>query len=174
MNSSTYTDAALGSRIRHIRQTRGELLADMAHELGISASLMSRIETGRRRPSEGLLNRIASHFDVPVDRLMLASERVSGGVTWPITFTGHPHECLDSLALADMALAATLAHALDTLASEEPAERYRACRQLARAASRPLEALSRVAADDRDPLVRQAADQLIKSLSEAYCTPESH
>jgi transcriptional regulator with XRE-family HTH domain len=43
--------AAVGPRLRRVRQERGATLAALSAATGISVSTLSRLESGRRRPS---------------------------------------------------------------------------------------------------------------------------
>jgi transcriptional regulator with XRE-family HTH domain len=52
----------LGSRIRLLRKARGMRVAEMARELGYDRGHLSNVELNRARPSDELLERIASLF----------------------------------------------------------------------------------------------------------------
>jgi mannose-6-phosphate isomerase-like protein (cupin superfamily)/DNA-binding XRE family transcriptional regulator len=60
----------VGERLRAERQTRGLSLRDLADRLGVSASLISQIETGRARPSVSTLYAIATELDISIDDLL--------------------------------------------------------------------------------------------------------
>lgn len=60
----------IGVRLRHERQNRGISLRKVAQELGVSASLISQIETGKTQPSVATLYAIASLLEVSVDELL--------------------------------------------------------------------------------------------------------
>lgn len=62
--------AAVGPRLRAIRRRRQTTLADVATETGISVSTLSRLETGRRRPTLELLLPLARAYGVPLDELV--------------------------------------------------------------------------------------------------------
>lgn len=64
------TLAAVGTRLRTLRRDRSMTLADLAGETGISASTLSRLESGGRRPNLELLLPIARAFDVGLDELV--------------------------------------------------------------------------------------------------------
>ncbi|MCX4674876.1 XRE family transcriptional regulator [Streptomyces sp. NBC_01433] len=61
---------AVGSRLRALRRERGITLADLASTIGVSESTLSRLESGRRRPSLELLLPLARTYDVPLDDLV--------------------------------------------------------------------------------------------------------
>jgi len=62
--------AAVGPRLRAVRQRRGATLADLAGETGISVSTLSRLESGQRRPNLELLLPLAKAHGVPLDELV--------------------------------------------------------------------------------------------------------
>lgn len=62
--------AAVGPRLRSLRQERGTTLADLAAETGISTSTLSRLESGRRRANLELLLPLAKAYQVPIDELV--------------------------------------------------------------------------------------------------------
>ena len=62
--------AAVGGRLRALRQGRGATLADLSTETGISVSTLSRLESGRRRPTLELLLPLAKAHGVPIDELV--------------------------------------------------------------------------------------------------------
>ncbi|GAA0517915.1 hypothetical protein GCM10011581_22220 [Saccharopolyspora subtropica] len=62
--------AAVGPRLRHIRQQRGCTLTALSERTGISVSTLSRLESGQRRPSLELLLPIAQAHQVPLDELV--------------------------------------------------------------------------------------------------------
>lgn len=61
--------ALTGSRLRERRQALGLRQADLAAEVGISASYLNLIEHNRRRIAEDLLTRLAAALDVSLDSL---------------------------------------------------------------------------------------------------------
>ncbi len=61
---------ALGRRVRHHRARAGWTLAELAAQVGSSASALSLIENGRREPRLSLLQELASTFAVPVGELL--------------------------------------------------------------------------------------------------------
>ena len=62
--------SAVGPRLRRIRQHRGCTLAALSESTGISVSTLSRLESGRRKPSLELLLPIARAHQVPLDELV--------------------------------------------------------------------------------------------------------
>lgn len=62
--------AAVGSRLRALRQERESTLADVAAETGISVSTLSRLESGSRRPTLELLLPIAQAYGITLDELV--------------------------------------------------------------------------------------------------------
>ncbi|MEU3754304.1 XRE family transcriptional regulator [Streptomyces olivoreticuli] len=62
--------AAVGPRLRSIRQQRKCTLAALSETTGISVSTLSRLESGRRKPSLELLLPIAHAHQVPLDELV--------------------------------------------------------------------------------------------------------
>ena len=63
---------AVGPRLRALRQQRGETLAQLSATTGISVSTLSRLESGRRRPTLELLLPLARAHQVPLDELVEA------------------------------------------------------------------------------------------------------
>ena len=61
--------ALTGTRLRERRQALGLRQADLAAEVGISASYLNLIEHNRRRIAEGLLGRLAAALDVSLESL---------------------------------------------------------------------------------------------------------
>lgn len=62
--------AGVGDRLRQLRQERSRTLAEMAELTGISVSTLSRLESGKRKPSLELLLPIAQAHQVPLDELV--------------------------------------------------------------------------------------------------------
>lgn len=61
-------------RLRALRTRRGFTLAELAEETGISASTLSRLESGGRRPSLDLLIRLAAVYRASLDDLVGAPQ----------------------------------------------------------------------------------------------------
>jgi transcriptional regulator with XRE-family HTH domain len=62
--------SAVGPRLRALRQQRHTTLADLAAATGISVSTLSRLESGRRRPTLERLLPLARAHGVPIDELV--------------------------------------------------------------------------------------------------------
>src|ERR1700712_2699206 len=60
----------IGTRLRALRQLRGETLAQLSTVTGISVSTLSRLESGDRRPTLELLLPLARAHQVPLDELV--------------------------------------------------------------------------------------------------------
>ncbi|MGA7809843.1 helix-turn-helix domain-containing protein [Bradyrhizobium sp.] len=65
------TLAAMGSRIRELRQTRGLTLQELADVSGLSTSMLSLVERGRASPSIGSLIVIANALGVTMSDLLV-------------------------------------------------------------------------------------------------------
>ncbi len=80
---------AVGPRLKAIRLRRGETLTQVSASTGISVSTLSRLETGHRRPTLGLLLPLARTYQVPLGELIdeppIADPRVQ---TRPVTRNG--------------------------------------------------------------------------------------
>ncbi|WP_405771170.1 helix-turn-helix transcriptional regulator [Actinacidiphila glaucinigra] len=63
------TLAAIGPRLRAAREQRGATLTDVSHTTGVSLSTLSRIETGRRKPTLDVLLQLAKAYDISLDEL---------------------------------------------------------------------------------------------------------
>ncbi len=59
-NVNTYGEVSndFANIVRAIRKTRGELLGDMANNLGVSSAYLSRVENGYTKPSPKLISKI--------------------------------------------------------------------------------------------------------------------
>jgi transcriptional regulator with XRE-family HTH domain len=66
--------AAVGPRLRALRQQRGVTLARLSETTGISVSTLSRLESGQRRPALELLLPLARAHQVPIDELVGAPQ----------------------------------------------------------------------------------------------------
>ena len=61
---------AVGPRLRALRRQRETTLSALAETTGISVSTLSRLESGRRRPTLELLLPLAEAYGVPLDNLV--------------------------------------------------------------------------------------------------------
>jgi transcriptional regulator with XRE-family HTH domain len=88
--------AAIGPRLRALRRERGLTLEALSAETGISVSGLSRLESGKRRPTLELLIPLARAHRVALDRLVdapatgdprihLTPTRARSGVVVPLT-----------------------------------------------------------------------------------------
>ena len=62
--------AAVGPRLRRLRERRGLTLTALAARTGISKSTLSRLESGQRKPSLELLLPLATAHHLPLDELV--------------------------------------------------------------------------------------------------------
>jgi transcriptional regulator with XRE-family HTH domain len=62
--------AAVGPRLRRLRERRELTLSALAAKTGISKSTLSRLENGERKPSLELLLPLAEAFHLPLDELV--------------------------------------------------------------------------------------------------------
>ncbi|MFC9503136.1 helix-turn-helix domain-containing protein [Streptomyces sp. NPDC057002] len=79
----------VGARIRQARQERGTSLRALAREVGVSASLVSQIETGKSQPSVSTLYAITTALGISVESLFDA--RASSPVVGASTPGSLPH-----------------------------------------------------------------------------------
>ncbi|MGW0537414.1 helix-turn-helix domain-containing protein [Streptomyces sp. NPDC003032] len=63
------TLAAMGPRLRAAREHHGATLAGVSSATGISTSTLSRIETGRRKPTLEVLLQLSKEYGVSLDEL---------------------------------------------------------------------------------------------------------
>ena len=61
---------AVAPRLRELRRRRGETLAELSAQTGISTSTLSRLESGLRKPTLDLLIRLAAAYRVSLDDLV--------------------------------------------------------------------------------------------------------
>lgn len=64
------TEQSIGERLREARVARQLSLRGVAQQLGVSASLISQVETGKTRPSVATLYALASLLEVSLDELL--------------------------------------------------------------------------------------------------------
>jgi transcriptional regulator with XRE-family HTH domain len=64
--------AGVGPRLRALRRARGVTLADLSAETGITSSTLSRLETGKLRPTLEQLLPLARAHGVPIEDLVEA------------------------------------------------------------------------------------------------------
>jgi transcriptional regulator with XRE-family HTH domain len=68
----------MGERLREARMARRLSLRELSERLGVSASLISQIETGRANPSVSTLYAIAAELAVSLDELLFEDRRSAG------------------------------------------------------------------------------------------------
>ena len=61
--------STLGEYIRKMRQDREQPLRVVAAGVGIDSTLLSKLETGGRFPTEAQISKLAKFFKVPVEEL---------------------------------------------------------------------------------------------------------
>lgn len=64
------TPENIGARLREARTARGLSLRSVAQALGVSASLISQVETGKTQPSVSTLYALVSHLGISIDELL--------------------------------------------------------------------------------------------------------
>jgi transcriptional regulator with XRE-family HTH domain len=69
LDSTDEVTAALGARVRSLRQERGWTLKQLGQAAGLSHPFLSQLERGLARPSAGSAERIARALQVPVGLL---------------------------------------------------------------------------------------------------------
>jgi len=70
----------VGERLREARQRRGVSVRSLARELGVSASLISQIETGKSQPSVSTLYAMTTALGISVEDVFAAVPAVDGSV----------------------------------------------------------------------------------------------
>lgn len=71
----------LGHRLREAREQKKIGLRELARRLGVSASLISQIETGKTEPSINTLFAIVSELELSVNEIVFNSERDAGSTS---------------------------------------------------------------------------------------------
>ena len=72
--------AQLNKVLRLIRIFHDLKQKELAEKLGISKSLLSEIESGKKTPTLSVLNRYAEVFQVPVSSIIFFSENINSDV----------------------------------------------------------------------------------------------
>ena len=83
----------LGDRLRAARDAYGISLRELARRIGVSASLISQIETGKVHPSVSTLYSLASELGASVDELLFEDAPIASkppSDSWDF-LTDHPH-----------------------------------------------------------------------------------
>ncbi|MDH6139302.1 MULTISPECIES: helix-turn-helix domain-containing protein [Kitasatospora] len=78
------TLAAMGPRLRAAREQRGATLTGISCATGISLSTLSRIETGRRKPTLEVLLQLAKEYGVSLDELAGTAPAAATGPRAPV------------------------------------------------------------------------------------------
>jgi len=93
--------AAIGGRIRALREAMGLSLRDLAERCGVSAPMLSQVERGETSPTLQVATRIAAGLDLRLSQLLRLDE--DGAVTvvraaerrqGPVNVRGHSYEVL--------------------------------------------------------------------------------
>ncbi|MCX5367042.1 helix-turn-helix domain-containing protein [Streptomyces sp. NBC_00124] len=80
------TLAAMGARLRTAREHHGATLTGVSCATGISASTLSRIETGRRKPTLEVLLQLSKEYDVSLDELAGTAPAAEPRAAAPLSF----------------------------------------------------------------------------------------
>ena len=64
----------IGARLRAARLAQGLSLRGVAEAVGVSASLVSQVETGKTQPSVSTLYAMVSHLGISMDDLLEAGD----------------------------------------------------------------------------------------------------
>lgn len=75
---------ALGKFLRKLRIENDELLFDMAGKIGVPTSTLSAMETGKRRPSKGLAEKIAGAYRLTEEQMQQLYSGISEANGWNI------------------------------------------------------------------------------------------
>ena len=69
-----------GERVRELRNAKGWSLRDLAEQVGVGFTYLSRVENGRLNygdyPSNALIHRLADSLDADEEELLVLAERV--------------------------------------------------------------------------------------------------
>ena len=66
--------AAIGARVRSLRESMGMSLRDLAQRCGVSAPMLSQVERGEASPTLAVATRIASGLDLTLSQLLRLDE----------------------------------------------------------------------------------------------------
>lgn len=93
--------AALGARVRSLREAMDLSLRDLAERCGVSAPMLSQVERGETSPTVQVATRIAHGLELRLSQLLRLDEdgavsivRAGDSRTGPTTHTGHTFELL--------------------------------------------------------------------------------
>jgi transcriptional regulator with XRE-family HTH domain len=96
-NDSLINTPELGRAIKRHRDELKMSLRDVADEIGVSASTLSRIENGTGKPDTDNIARITRWLDMPVDRVMTNRR---GKDVEPVVY--YPHEATPEIVEAHL------------------------------------------------------------------------
>lgn len=86
--------ASIGPRLRSLRRDRGLTLETVAADTGITVSTLSRLESGKRRPTLELLIPLARAHRVALDQLVAARPPgIPGSISGPTAGTAGMSWC---------------------------------------------------------------------------------
>src|SRR5690554_5619603 len=57
-------------RLKELRKSRGLTQEELANSIGITKNFVTMVESGKRKPSYEVLDKIADYFDVSTDYLL--------------------------------------------------------------------------------------------------------
>ena len=95
-NETLVNTQELGRAIKRHREELKMSLRDVADEIGVSASTLSRIENGTGKPDADNIARITRWLDMPVDRVMSGQ----GADVEPVVY--YPHEATPEIVEAHL------------------------------------------------------------------------
>jgi transcriptional regulator with XRE-family HTH domain len=75
------TQLNIGAELRRVREARKLSLRALAGSVGVSASLLSQVETGKTQPSVSTLYALVNHLGISLDALLDAGPEASTAVT---------------------------------------------------------------------------------------------
>ena len=96
-NESFVNTQELGRAIKRHRDELKMSLRDVADEIGVSASTLSRIENGTGKPDADNIARISRWLDMPMDRVMSSRQ---GKDVEPVVY--YPHEATPEIVEAHL------------------------------------------------------------------------
>ena len=83
-----------GGFIRREREAKGVKLREMARQIGVSATFLSKVETEDWKPGEDKLRKIAEIIECDADDLLARAGRVPSELTDIIRQHPHRHEMM--------------------------------------------------------------------------------
>ncbi|MPZ60807.1 MAG: cupin domain-containing protein [Propionibacteriales bacterium] len=108
----------IGERIREERARRGVTVRGLARDIGVSASLISQIETGRSQPSVSTLYAITTALDISIEDLFAPGDAA------PESVEAATDDAPSDAAAIDATAVAGAVHAIGTIRSaDQPSAR---------------------------------------------------